>query len=47
MTSSAPAPCASFRFSGVDAVPMTVAPRFLAIWHSNSPTPPAAAWTSA
>ena len=26
---------------------MTNAPRFFAIWQSSSPTPPAAAWTSA
>ena len=45
MTSSAPAARASAAFSGVDTVPMTRAPRFFAIAHRRSPTPPAAAWT--
>ena len=45
MTWSAPADLASAAFSSVDTVPITVAPRILAIWHSSKPTPPAAAWT--
>src|SRR5918997_906805 len=46
ITSSAPAPLARCAFSSLPAVPITVAPRILAIWTRRSPTPPAAACTS-
>ena len=37
---------ASPAFSSVETVPITRAPRSLAIWVSSRPMPPAAAWTS-
>lgn len=45
MTWWQPSSLAWAAFSFVETVPITVAPRAFAHWHSRDPTPPAAAWT--
>ena len=44
--SSQPFARAMRALSSLETVPTTLAPSALAHWHSRSPTPPAAAWTS-